>query len=94
MTWEEFSDLFHQQFVGDATRDLCQTEFDTLRQDARSVAEYEQEFDRLIHYAPQYCGLEDQKTRKFIIGLRPEVHKALVHLSITSYHDTTRRLCL
>lgn len=80
--------------MGDAARDLHYTDFDTLRQDAGSVAEYEQEFDRLIRDTPQYYSLEDQKNKKFIRGLRSEIHEALIPLSIVSYRNAVQKAML
>lgn len=58
------------------------------------MADYEQAFDRLFHYAFQYYSFEDHRTRKSIRGLRPEIRGELLPLSITSYHDAVQKAML
>lgn len=50
MTWDVFTCLFQEQCLGDAIRDLHQTQFENLTQGNMSVLEYENEFDRLVRY--------------------------------------------
>lgn len=58
------------------------------------MTDYEQEFDKLTCYSHQYYIMEDQRTRKFIRGLQPEIHKISIPLSITSYHDSVQKAML
>lgn len=71
MTWSEFNTLFHERWLGYAIHDSRQMEFDRHTQKTMSITEYEQEFRRLVHYVPQYDGMESQKTSKFIRGIQP-----------------------
>lgn len=73
MTWNVFTQLFMEQYIGDVVRDLCRTPFDNLVQNNMSVLEYGNKFDCLVKYVPQYHGMKEQKARRFIHGLRPEI---------------------
>lgn len=46
MTRSAFGQLFQDQFIGEAVRDVRQTQFDDLTQGNLSVLGYEHEFDR------------------------------------------------
>lgn len=68
MTWVEFSAMFHERWLGYAIHDSRQIEFNRVTQSTRTVAEYEQEFHRLVHYVSQYHDMESQKMKRFIRG--------------------------
>lgn len=91
MTWGTFTQLFQGKLIGDAIRNLRQTEFDNLAQRSLGVLEYEHEFDYLVRYVSQYHSMKEQKARQFIQGLWPEIWKALRPLGITSYHEATQK---
>lgn len=76
MTCDEFTQLFMEQYVGDAVKDLRQKQFDNFAQNNMTILEYENEFDHLVRYVPQYHGMKEQKARRFIRGLRPAIRGA------------------
>lgn len=73
MTWDEFTRLLMKQYIGDALRDVRQTQFDNLAQNNMTVLQYENEFDCLVRQLPQYHGMKEQKTHRFICRLWPEI---------------------
>lgn len=68
ISWDEFTRLFMEQYIGDAVKDLRQTQFDNLAQNNMTILDYENEFDCLVRHVPQYHGMEEQKARRFIRG--------------------------
>ena len=50
------------------------------------MLEYEQRFNSLIRYAPQYEGQEELRTKRFIRGLRPELRQILRAIGARDYY--------
>ncbi|XP_075515481.1 uncharacterized protein LOC142550130 [Primulina tabacum] len=57
-----------------------------LVQGSMTVAQYEAEFHRLIHYAPQFMEDEPRKTRKFVEGLKLEIRWSTLSSEVTDYN--------
>ncbi|XP_075521380.1 uncharacterized protein LOC142554602 [Primulina tabacum] len=66
-------------------------EFMDLVQGSMTVAQYEAEFHRLIHYAPQFMEDEPRKTRKFVEGLKLEIRWSTLSSEVTSYNITVNQ---
>ncbi|MGK4277528.1 hypothetical protein, partial [Escherichia coli] len=78
------------QYVGDAVKDLRQLQFDQQEQGDRKVLAYKDKFDELVQFVPQYHHMEEQKAKRFLRGLRPDIRKALRPFWITNYHEMTQ----
>ncbi|XP_028060552.1 uncharacterized protein LOC114264145 [Camellia sinensis] len=70
LTWDRFLVLFYDKYFPQSMRDKKVTEFETLRQGNKTVAEYEAQFAELARYAPHMVDTEYKKARKFEGGLR------------------------
>ena len=74
VTWEQFKEIFFEQYFPSSIRDKMFSQLLTLRQGYRSVAEYEAEFNKLIRFVPE--GIRDHertKIKKFRDGLNLEL---------------------
>ncbi|XP_038874997.1 uncharacterized protein LOC120067519 [Benincasa hispida] len=65
-TWEQFKEHFYEKYFSANTWYNKQIEFLDLKQRVMSVEEYEQEFDKLSHFAPELVATEATRTEKFI----------------------------
>lgn len=59
-----------------------------------SVANYGHRFEQLIQYVSQYHDMEEDKEKRFIRGLMPEISKYLVTLGLTVYHEVVLKALL
>ena len=73
--WETFLELFQEKYFPMHVRDAKESEFLTLEQGTRTVADYEAKFSQLGHYAPHIWVDERRKTQKFVKGLRGPVRR-------------------
>ncbi|XP_073129583.1 uncharacterized protein [Henckelia pumila] len=72
-TWDNFTQEFKDKYIPQVVQNTREREFMDLVQGSMTVAEYEAEFHRLIHYAPEFMEDELRKTRKFVQGLNLEI---------------------
>ncbi|XP_028123199.1 uncharacterized protein LOC114320263 [Camellia sinensis] len=52
VTWDRFLELFYDKYFPQSIRDKKVTEFETLRQGNKTIAEYEAQFAELARFAP------------------------------------------
>lgn len=69
-TWDQFKERFYVKYFSANTRFNKQANFLSLKQGAMTVEEYEQEFDKLSHFALEMVATEAAKTKRFIQGLK------------------------
>ena len=67
--WEYFIAEFQKQYVGRIYLRNMRREFHNLKQRQISMIEYQREFTRLSKYAPEMLVTEEEKCRKFEVGL-------------------------
>ena len=84
-SWEEFVELFEEEFLPSSVKWEKWTKFSRLHQGPKTVAEYEQEFRDLSRYAPETVATEELRIKKFISGLRWAVRDKVEHLHHDSY---------
>ena len=75
MTWERFTRLFREKYLGEARLAGKVWEFLSIRQGMMSVAEYVAKFNELARFTPIIVPTDDARKMKFMHGLRPEVAK-------------------
>ncbi|XP_038887812.1 uncharacterized protein LOC120077819 [Benincasa hispida] len=83
-TWEQFKECFYEKYFSANTRYNKQAEFLNLKQDAMSV-EYEQEFDKLSHFAPELVATEASRIERFIQGMRSGLRDMVHTLDLKTY---------
>ncbi|XP_028053613.1 uncharacterized protein LOC114257976 [Camellia sinensis] len=67
------------------------TEFETLRQENKTVAEYEAQFAELARFAPHMVDMDYKKARKFEGGLRGAILDRVNILKLPTYVDVLER---
>ena len=75
MTWERFSKLFRDKYLGEACLARKVREFISLRQGRMSMAQYTTKFDELARFAPTIVPSDDARKMKYMHGLRTEIVK-------------------
>ncbi|XP_028110954.1 uncharacterized protein LOC114309421 [Camellia sinensis] len=60
LTWDRFLGLFYDKYFPQSMRDKKVTEFETLRQGNKTVAEYEAQFAELAWFAPHMGAILDR----------------------------------
>ena len=66
-------------------------DFLCLRQNNRSVTEYNAEFDRLARFCPELVAEDSSRMQQFIQGLDGHLQVRLAGLGYTSYLETLDR---
>ncbi|XP_028088895.1 uncharacterized protein LOC114289377 [Camellia sinensis] len=91
LTWERFLELFYDKYFPQSIRDKKVTEFETLRQGNKTVAEYEAQFTELARFAPHMVDTGYKKARKFEGGLRGTILDKINMLKLSTYVDVLER---
>ncbi|XP_028115964.1 uncharacterized protein LOC114313742 [Camellia sinensis] len=91
LTWDRFLELFYDKYFPQSMRDKKVTEFETLRQGNKTVAEYEAQFAELARFAPHMVDTDYKKARKFEGGLRNAILDRVNMLKLPTYVDVLER---
>ncbi|GMH17776.1 hypothetical protein Nepgr_019617 [Nepenthes gracilis] len=87
ISWEMFEAAFLEKYFPANLRGQKEEEFLRLRQENRSVAEYDSKFTELSHYAPFMVEDEERKVRRFFQGLRDDIRRHISTLTLTTYGE-------
>ena len=77
MTWEHFTRLFREKYLGEVRLVGKVREFLSIRQGKMLVTEYVAKFDKLARFSPTIVPTDDACKMKFMHGLRPKVAKQI-----------------
>ncbi|XP_028057089.1 uncharacterized protein LOC114261077 [Camellia sinensis] len=91
LTWDRFLELFYDKYFPQSMRDKKVTEFETLKQRNKTVAEYEAQFAELARFAPHMVDTDYKKARKFQGGLRSAFLDQINMLKLPTYVDVLER---
>ncbi|XP_074356400.1 uncharacterized protein LOC141696113 [Apium graveolens] len=83
----ELLDLLRQQSnqMAQQQEQFQQQQQFLLKQDEKSVPEYEAKFTELARLVPVYVSTEAQKAKRFQQGLKPEIRSEVVALQLKTY---------
>ncbi|XP_043720932.1 uncharacterized protein LOC122668431 [Telopea speciosissima] len=84
-TWDQFKEVFFKNYFPESLRDRKEAEFSILTQGSKTVLEYQQRFEDLLHFAPDHLRNEASKTKKFEKGLKPKIGAMLSIMEIETY---------
>jgi hypothetical protein len=73
ITWGEFVNQFGRRFYPVAFTDKMKTQLERCHQGKKIVAEYEVEFNQIVHFVPHVAHNEYEKTRIFRQGLKASI---------------------
>ncbi|XP_039139008.1 uncharacterized protein LOC120276350 [Dioscorea cayenensis subsp. rotundata] len=86
-TWEQFKEAFYAKYFPLSRRAQMERQFLNLKQGSMTVEEYEAEFDRLSQFAPSLVEDENNKSYRFVEGLKNHIRRALVPFLRLPYVD-------
>ena len=85
VSWTQFKEDFLEKFYPTVYKDQKIDDFFKLEQGTMSVKDYEKKLSELMRHVPLFCDHEEQKGKRFVVGLRKEVKSILVSVSHTQY---------
>ena len=85
VSWTQFKEEFIDKFVPSSYRDAKAEEFFRLEQGILSVTDYERSFSELIRHVPFIRDDEVSKTKRFVVGLSPEIRTIVASTAHTQY---------
>ena len=85
VSWAQFKEEFTDKFVPASYRDAKAEEFFRLEQGTLSVTDYERSFSELVRHVPFIRDDEVSKTKRFTVGLRPEIRTIVASTTHTQY---------
>ena len=77
LTWNDFLREFADKYTPPVYKSKNKVEFLELKQDDKSVSEYELQFVRLSKYAPEKIATDEMKRDRFERGLKLEIRKKM-----------------
>ncbi|KAM0849221.1 hypothetical protein ACQ4PT_053871 [Festuca glaucescens] len=91
VTWRLFKEEFYKKYFPESVQRKMELAFLQLKQDRKSVAEYEIEFSRLARYAPIYAHDDEAKARRFVQGLRQPIKARVEVFELKSFRDVANK---
>lgn len=91
MTWAQFNTIFYDKYFPQCFRDRKISEFQELKQDRISVAEYEAKFTELAKFAPHMVDTNYKKAHKFKGGLDLDILDQVRVLNLPTYLNVMDR---
>lgn len=75
--WNDFREEFKREYIPRWIWEQREDEFQQLKQDSLTVAQYTVKFNRLAKYSLRLIDTEENKMQQFVKGLRVELQHAL-----------------
>ncbi|XP_022855142.1 uncharacterized protein LOC111376413 [Olea europaea var. sylvestris] len=91
LTWGQFKESLMGKYFPQPLRDQKEVEFLQLTQGNLPLGEYERKFEQLSRYAPHMVNTELTKTKRFKMGLKPEIKGIMAAQQHTTYAKVVRR---
>nr|CAD1821821.1 unnamed protein product [Ananas comosus var. bracteatus] len=91
ITSKKFKELLLVHYLSTSVKRKMEQDLRNLRQGDRTVAEYEQEFSRLLHCVPFVVPDDEDKARIFERGLRPSIFRFVQSSNLQTYREVVYR---
>nr|CAD1827446.1 unnamed protein product [Ananas comosus var. bracteatus] len=91
ITWRRFKELLMSKYFPESVKRQMEKDLRGLCQGDRTVAEFEQEFSRLLHCVPFVVRDDMDKVRIFKRGLRPSIFRFVQSSNLQTYRDVVNR---
>ncbi|XP_022859941.1 uncharacterized protein LOC111380569 [Olea europaea var. sylvestris] len=91
LTWGQFKESLMGKYFSQPLRDQKEVEFLQLTQGNLPPGEYETKLEQLSRYAPHMVNTELTKTKRFEMGLKPEIKGIMAAQQHTTYAEVVRR---
>ncbi|XP_030531916.2 uncharacterized protein LOC115741990 [Rhodamnia argentea] len=87
IVWEIFVTAFYEKYFSSCTQDRKLIDFVELKRGDRTVDEYEAKFSELSRFALRPVEHLEDKAKKFLKGLKPEIRKQLAPFGPMTYRE-------
>ncbi|XP_020103979.1 uncharacterized protein LOC109721002 isoform X2 [Ananas comosus] len=91
ITWNEFRDLLFMEHFPDSDKRKMKEDFCKLRQENRSVREYEWEFSHLVNCVLSMIHGDRDRAECFERGLRPEIFEVIHAFKLKTFEEVLER---
>ena len=88
--WDMFLEAFQEKFFPMHIRDAKESEFLSLEQGLRTVADCEVKFSELGRYAPHIFSDERRRTREFVQGLKGPIRRYVAVQDLSTFSTALR----
>lgn len=92
--WDSFKEEFTRKYFPTEARIKLETVFLELRQGARSIRDYEHEFNRLKKYAGREMDIEQRQVERFMRGMKPELMTMMVSRDYNTVGELVKKASL
>ncbi|KAJ9557274.1 hypothetical protein OSB04_011888 [Centaurea solstitialis] len=86
MTWEQFKELFNEQYVPQVEVERLTGEFLNMKQTTETVNEITDLFLERSLFCPEYVASERMKMSRYVEVLRPEIREFVVMSDCKTFH--------
>ncbi|XP_020109286.1 uncharacterized protein LOC109724765 [Ananas comosus] len=94
ISWKRFKELLMAKYFPESVKRKMEQDLHGLRQEDRTVAEYEREFSRHLHCVPFVVRDDEDKARIFERGLRPSIFRLVQSSNLHTYRDVVNRVLI
>nr|CAD1827334.1 unnamed protein product [Ananas comosus var. bracteatus] len=91
ISWKRFKELLLEHYFLVRVKRKVEQDLREMRQEDRTVAEYEREFSQLLRYAPFVVRDDEDKARIFERGLRSSILRLVQPFHLQTYQDVVNR---
>nr|CAD1833042.1 unnamed protein product [Ananas comosus var. bracteatus] len=91
ISWKRFKELLLEHYLPDSVKRKMEQDLRSMRQEDRTVAEYEREFSRLLHCVPFVVRDDEDKARISERELRPYIFRLVQSSNLQTYRDVVNR---
>lgn len=85
VTWERFTELFLEKYFPEHMENRMEIRFLELKQNNKTVAEYEKEFTELSRFVPHFVDTDKKKARRFQHGLKSWIQTKVAAFELDVY---------
>ena len=78
ISWNFLVKIFNEKYIPGVAKDKLVMKFQDLKQDQLTVSQYEVKFTQLSRYAEKLVSEEEDRTKRFVRGLKSEVRRKLI----------------
>ena len=87
VNWKTFQQVFLRHYFPESICDQKEQEFMLLKQVGRDLAQYDQEFNRLMRFGPGQVSTEKDRIKKFRNGMKFSLQTVLATHKFETYSD-------
>jgi len=91
ISWNFLVAKFNEKYIPGVVKDRLAMEFQELKQEQWTVSHYEAKFTQLSRYAEKLVSEEEDRTKRFVRGLRPEIRSKLIPFQLQVYSQAVEK---